>query len=221
MFCPGTWVDYPGRSRCRTTPKCLKHIFPSIFVYFSDSFILDFESALYEYSSRTTSPTRAVFRFVDQSDEIIQQQMLEYMKEMSELDSVREAPKFFWLWHFNEFLNQTGLGDEVPFNEKLATFLDIQIFHDLYGKEIRLDDEGNIVSSRGYYFMDDVGLPVRDQIDALSEQSDAMARQPINQGKSSSDFPFISYNGIFNVWEFYSRCGTFHRRLDDLIRVRT
>jgi hypothetical protein len=184
--------------------------FLSFSVCFSDSFIVDFEAALYKYSSRTASPTRAVFRFVDQSDEIIQQQMLEYMKEMSELDSVREAPKFFWLWHFNEFLNQTGLGDEVPFNEKLATFLDIQIFHDLYGKEISLDDEGNIVASRGYYFMDDVSLNVRDQIDALSEQSDAMARQPINQGKSSSDYPFMSYSGVFNIWEFYSRCGTFY-----------
>lgn len=144
--------------------------------------------------------------------------MLDYMKDMSELNSVREAPKYFWLWHFNEFLNQTGLGDEVPFNEKLASFLDVQIFQDLYGKEIILDDEGNILASRGFYFMDNVGVSVKDQVDALFEQQDAIARQPINQGTTAKEYPFISYNGIFNIWEFYSRCGKFYRCLDYLIR---
>ena len=80
------------------------------------------------------------------------------MDELIAMDTVSDPPLFFWLWHFNDFVNQTGLGDEVPFNEKLASFLKVQVFKDLYEKEIILDDEGNIVTSRGYYFMDNASF---------------------------------------------------------------
>ena len=131
--------------------------------------------------------------------------MLDYMDELIAMDTVSDPPLFFWLWHFNDFVNQTGLGDEVPFNEKLASFLKVQVFKDLYEKEIILDDEGNIVTSRGYYFMDNISSDVRDQIDALYEQRNVTIQQPINQGKA--EYPFFSYNANFNIWEFFSRCG--------------
>jgi len=173
----------------------------------SDSYIIDSINAADAYTFKNTAGVNVYFRDVDQSDKEIQSQMLSFMEDLLAMNSVLYRPEFFWLWHFNDYVNLTAKDDE-PFSDQLASFLEIQEFHDLYGKQIILDDDGNIITSRGYYSMDGVDFEVvQSPIDALIEQREVTAAQPINQGKA--DMPFFSYSILFNGWEFLARCGTF------------
>jgi len=173
---------------------------------FSDSFLLDFADALSKYSQRDTLPANVYFRDVDQSDPEVRKQMESFMNDLAAMDSVSEAPRFFWVYHFNEFLNRTvGITDDLSFNDQIAAFLDYPITRDLYEKDIVLDEEGNIVESRGYLFMDNVDMSsVGDQIKALDEQLVVTEAQPINEGRDR--FAFFLYGGLFNTWAFYSVC---------------
>lgn len=184
----------------------------STFSVCSDSFVTDFLEAGDKYSRRNTLAIRVYFRFVGQSDEAVQQQMLNYLEDLITMEAVAVPPEFFWLWDFRSFLNETEDFSKYAFSEQIAAFLSVPINYDLYHEDIVLGNDGNVIESRGYIFLDNVDFrDVDDQINALEEQRSVTKAQPINQGRG--ELAFFCYGNEFNVWEFFLRSGTFVFRM--------
>ena len=152
-----------------------------------DSYVKDFFDILDDYSARSAVAPDVVFRFVDQSDMDIQDQMEKYVSDLVALDEVVDPPPFFWLQDFKNFTNTS-----VPFNQQLDLFLADPVYRELYTDEISRDENGNIIASRCELFMDNVNFnDVKQQIDALENQRTVTASQGINQDKK--DWPFFTY----------------------------
>jgi Niemann-Pick C1 protein len=62
-----------------------------------DSYVADFWNEFTTYSERTGVRPGVYFRFVDQCDPVMQQQMEEYVNNLVALDEVSGQPFYFWL----------------------------------------------------------------------------------------------------------------------------
>jgi Niemann-Pick C1 protein len=92
---------------------------------------------------------------------------------------------------------------QLDFNDQVDAFLADPVYGDLHRDNIVRDEAGTITTSRCVVNMDNVDLEdVNLQIDALEDQRKVTKVQPINQGKK--DWSFFTYDGVYNIWEFYS-----------------
>ena len=171
-----------------------------------DSYVTDFLDSLDEYTARSTVAPYAYFRFVDQSQEDIQEQMEAYVNDLVSISAIEEQPEFFWLRDFKAFVAQdeTGTLSTLDFAQQLDVFLSDLVYFDLYADHIvRNETSGHIIASRVELQMDNVDIEdVNDQIDTLKDQRSVTSRQPINAGQS--EWRFFSYDGIYDIWEFYA-----------------
>lgn len=128
--------------------------------------------------------------------------MKNYVNELVTIDAISEGPPFFWLRDFESFVDRTELED-LPFRTQLSLFLDVREYKELYEEDIILDSNGDIVTSRTLFYMDNVDLQDADsQVDALLDQRSVSERQPVNQGQE--DWAFFTYESIYNIFEFYA-----------------
>jgi Niemann-Pick C1 protein len=171
-----------------------------------DSCLADFFDALDDYSSRSATAPFVYFRNVDQSDEVVQEQMEIYTNDLVTIDAIVDQPEFFWLRHFKVFLNvsENSLA-QLDFNDQVDAFLADPVYGGLHRDNIARDETGTITASRCRVNMDNVNLDdINLQIDALQDQRMVSKAQSINQG--AKDFFFFTYDGVYNIWEFYSVC---------------
>lgn len=171
----------------------------------SDSYVTDFFYALEDYTVRNSINPFVYFRYVDQSDPTIQEQMQAYVDDLVAMDAVEDEPEFFWLRDFKAFVHDNK--DQTAgliFNEQVDLFLSNLTFYDLYGSDIVRDNEGFITASRvEINFVNVNEEDVKEQMETLEEQRDITARQPINSG--SGDGKFFNYDSIYNIWAFYDQ----------------
>jgi predicted RND superfamily exporter protein len=169
-----------------------------------DSYLVGFFDALDDFSARSSTAPFVYFRNVDQSDESVQEQMENYINDLVTIDAIVDQPEFFWLRDFKSFLNvsEDSLA-QLDFNDQVDAFLADPVYGDLHRDNIVRDEAGTITTSRCVVNMDNVDLEdVNLQIDALEDQRKVTKVQPINQGKK--DWSFFTYDGVYNIWEFYS-----------------
>lgn len=161
----------------------------------SDSYLREFWDALDEYQARSFAAPFAYFRYVDQSNATIQQQMNNYINALVSLDSIEDPPDSFWLWDFYDFVGSMPLSantNNQPFSELMDLFLAQPAYYEMYNDHIVRDSQGNVMESRALLFMDGVSWDdIRGQIDALEDQRSLTASQPVNQGQS--DWRFFTY----------------------------
>jgi hypothetical protein len=82
-------------------------------------------------------------------------------------------------------------------------FLAVPEYKDLFRDDIVRNKNGDIVSSRVRLNMDNVSIEdIAEQIDALDDQREVSAAQPINQGQA--EYKFFTYDAVYNIWEFYA-----------------
>jgi len=187
---------------CALSASQLEQRFEFTDVMPDDSYVTDFFDAIDEYTIRNSIAPYAYFRYVDQSQENMQQQMETYVDELVALAAVEEPPEDFWLWDFRTYISDEGLG-ELTFNQQVERFLSEPVYFDLYNGDIVRNEDGDITASRVQLYFDNVDVEdVNDQIDTLDDQRAVSKRQPVNQGES--DWRFFSYDGIYNIWEFYA-----------------
>lgn len=152
-----------------------------------DSYLKEFFDILDAYSTRGSITTEVVFRFCDQSDADIQDQMEKYVSDLVALDEIVDPPTSFWLEDFKNFTNTS-----MPFTQQLDLFLAQPVFYNEYNDDISRDVNGDIIASRCDIFMDNVDHnDVKQQIDALKNQRRVTASQDINQDEK--DWPFFTY----------------------------
>ena len=169
-------------------------------VLHSDSYVTEWQDAFDLYTERGDVSPEVYFRDVDQSQASVQQEMETYIADLQSIDSIVKPPERFWLWDFRTFTE--GL-DNSSFEEQLELFLADPVYGELYRDDIVLDGQGSIVTSRVKMYMDNIDLEdVEDQIQALEDQRTVTQRQPVNRGKDN--WSFFTYDGIYNIWEFYA-----------------
>jgi len=159
----------------------------------SESYLREFWEALDEYQARSFAAPFAYFRYVDQSNMTIQQQMNNYITALVSLDSIEDPPDSFWLWDFYGFLGSLPMSaGDLSFNELMDLFLAQPAYYEMYNDHIVRDSQGNVTESRVLLFMDRVSWDdIRGQIDALEDQRSLTASQPVNRGQR--DWRFFTY----------------------------
>jgi len=187
---------------CAVSTSNLKQSFTFTDVLPDDSYITDFFDAFNEYSARSSILPSAYFRFVDQADPEIQDQMEKYVNDLVAIDAIVDQPPFFWLRDFRAFVAEENISN-LEFDDQMIAFLNNPVYNELYRDHIVLNDSGGIEASRVVIPMDNVNLEdVGEQIDALEDQDRVTEEQPINKGQN--EFRFFTYEGTYNIWEFYA-----------------
>ena len=181
-----------------------------------DSYALGFNMAgqLYrEYSIRVP----AYFRFVDQSNPEVQQQMQNYIDDLAALPQFGREPEICWFRDFQKLRHGTSdmfadyqyiFGEDMnfTFDEQIDIMLSVPEVKRLYGSQIARDGDGKIVLSRCSLTATNLDFNiVRDQVDALEDLYDLAAEQEVNEGLEPKDYRFFAYEGgMFFLWEFYT-----------------
>jgi predicted RND superfamily exporter protein len=167
------------------------------------SYVSAFFEAYNDYTFRSAVVPYAYFRDVDQSDEMVQNEMEQFIADLVAIESIEREPEFFWLRDFKKFVNGTDGLKSLSFSEQIATFLINPVYNELYGDDIVLDQQGAVTASRCVVNMDNVNLEdVKEQIDAYEDQNAVTEAQPINAGRS--EWAFFTYDGNYNIWAFYA-----------------
>ena len=181
-------------SGCAYSASQLTQEFDFTDVLPADSYATEFFDNFDAYTTQSGVRPIVYFRNVDQSDPTVQAQMEKYVADLQGLQQITDAPVFFWLKDFKEFVNETSSIQSLPFNEQIRAFLADSVYEELYSDNIVLDSDGNIAASRTEMLMDEVDLEdIGAQIDALSDQEAVTDRQLINEGKGD-DLPFFNFD---------------------------
>jgi len=168
-----------------------------------DSYITPWFNSMTDYTTRGTNFIDVYFRNVDQADQIIQQQMEDYVNDLVQMKQVDYEPASFWLQDFKKYVNESIDLEELPFYEQFGTFFNDPIYNELHSDSFVLDENGMILSSRTTVFMNNIdNSNVKELISALEDQREVSARQPINDGKS--EWSFFTFSDQYLIWEFYS-----------------
>jgi predicted RND superfamily exporter protein len=189
---------------CAVSTTQLKQAFDFTEVLPADSYVTPFVNAFDDFSVRTLVDPDVFFRFVDQSDVSVQDQMLQFVDDLVGIQAIVEEPEFFWLRDFRTYVSSFNTSDidGQPFNAQVDRFLSDPSYYELYHEDIVRDDAGTILASRCTLYMDRVDMKdVKNQTQALREQGDVSVAQPINQ--NSHTLKFFTYDGNYNIWQFY------------------
>ena len=178
-----------------------------------DSYMVDFLVAIENYFDRSLR-FPAYFRYVDQSDPEIQDQMLDFIDKMVEIPAFGVQPEFCWIRDFRRLKEGEFPGFEeyawifnsnLTFSQELDILLADPAIQGVYGSSIARDKEGNIQASRCSLSLDNLSLDfVQDQIDAMADIKRVISDHPINQGTNEGDEAFFAFDLIFFLWEFYT-----------------
>lgn len=167
-----------------------------------DSYVTDFMISLSDFSTRSVVDPHVYFRFVDQSDPVIQAQMEKYIDDLIAIDAIETRPDFFWLPELKAFLSQQNDLAAAGFNEQVDAFLSVPVYARLFGNDVVRNATGSIIESRCVMRMTNVDMDdVKNQIKALKDQYTVTKSQPINQGRKH--WSFFTYEKTYEIWEFY------------------
>jgi len=155
------------------------------------------------------------FRDVDQSDPVIQQQMMDYVANLSQMQQIGgEPPQFFWLRDFADTMSNAApdqnldLVANMTFEQRMDFILSIPEVSTVYGKDIVRDPTtGEITASRCFLHLRNIDMDsVPDQIDTLLDQRVITRAQPINDKKNQGAprFSFFTFDDLYFYWELYA-----------------
>lgn len=167
------------------------------------SYGVSYLTAMQRYTDRAIGPW-IVFRDVDQSDELVQDQMLEYIDDLvANVDAFGEEPPLCWLKEFRKYLlTANERFKQKPFTEQLDELLSDPAIGDAFSDDIIRRQDGNITASRCQIFVTDLNMDsVQAQIDFLQQQDKVTIDQPVNQG--GKRWAFFTYDPLYNIFAFF------------------
>lgn len=178
-----------------------------------DSYAADFLFAIENYFDRSLR-FPAYFRYVDQSDPKVQDQMLDFIDKMVEIPAFGVEPEYCWIRDFRQLKDGEFPGFEeyswifnsnLTFSQELDILLADPAIQGVFGSDIARDKDGNIQVSRCPLSLNNLSIDiVQDQVDALADIKRLIAEHPINQGSKEGDEAFFAFDLIFFLWEFYT-----------------
>lgn len=170
-----------------------------------DSYMKDYHQAQIDYTHRSGVYTYVFFRDVDQSDPAIQDQMMNYVEDLTNSGAIDHYPVYFWLPDFKEYVasNQDTLGN-MTFEAQIAEWFKDPTIDDLYGEHVVVDKEdGTVTQSRCVAFIDTDLQNVQAGTDMLTDIRAVDTRQPINHD-GRARWAFLTYADDYHILEFYN-----------------
>jgi Patched family len=156
---------------------------------------------------------RSIASNEDQSDSYIQEQMTEFVNEISEMEPIGVPPDFFWLRDFEQLassgqLEELGIDlDDLTFNQQIDLALSVPEIDQIYGQDIvREEQSGNITASRTVLYIRDLDLTnIHDQIEMLRDQEEITDAQPINapENQKNGELSFFTFDDMYFYWELF------------------
>jgi Patched family len=179
----------------------LKQEFNFIDMVPDDSYMRNYMVALDDYTNRNGLYVYVFFRDVDQSNPEIQQQMLDYVDDLTDSKAIAHYPVYFWLRDFLQFVaeNNATLGS-VTFNDQIGTFLKDPGWEDLYGEHVVVSEDGSVFESRCVAYVDVSIQVTKEGTDMLKSIREVDARQPVNQGQD--EWTFLTYSDDYHIFEY-------------------
>jgi hypothetical protein len=172
----------------------LKVEFDFTSVFPDDSYIIGFVDAINTYTQRPGVSPSIYFRFVDQSDPAMQEQMEDYVSKVVAIDAISDPPTEFWLRDYKVFVTDNEEVEGPAFNETLRLFLD-QAPHGKYQSDLSLSPTGDVLASRtGELHMDQVDqLVVSEILVAFGDQRRVSRIHPVNKNRNNWAFFSIDF----------------------------
>ncbi|CAB9506138.1 Pick C1-like protein 1 [Seminavis robusta] len=192
----------------------------------SDSYLRDILYSFESYAS-VIRPFGLYYRYMDQTDPDIQQQMIDYLEDLETLPeisssipvdfsgqedfvlgaNVTEIQPFCWVRDFRTFgpiiAQQYPQFVNWPFTTQLAAAMQDPVIREVYGSDIVRDEDGNITASRCWIFLSGLDLNSVDaQLQVLHDQREVGARQPLNKANPDNWRMFL-FDSIMLYWEAY------------------
>ena len=166
------------------------------------SYLASYITAVEYYSDRAIA-LRVIFRFVDQDQPEIRQQMIDYVDDLVEhVDAFNEEPPLFWARDFERLVAATPEYQEMSFWDALHTMLSDTAIYDAFGKDIFFRENGTIVYSQCFMYVTDLDMDsVLDQIEMFTQQREVTERQPVNKGRKR--MAFFTYDALYQIFAFY------------------
>lgn len=160
------------------------------------SYCTDVLDAIQVYQERSLQ-VEIYFRDVDQSDPAIQEQMLQFVDEISTLAPFEQQPPLCWVRDFKQ-LQETEYyegADGMTFEQQVLYALSIPAIKEAYGLDI-VHQDGNITASRCIIVMKNQYLDaVDDQISVLVDTREVANAQPINNDGRVRE-AFFTFNQV-------------------------
>lgn len=166
-----------------------------------DSFLIDYEEASAEFAEVPAVSPWVYFRFVDQSDPEVRQQMRNYVEDLFEAtDAMSNLPFAFWLNDYEEwYVENINITSKLSFNDTLVMFLSVPEFNH-YNGHLLLDNDANIIASSVLIELDNMDVrKVEDYMGAFEALRQVSLSEPLNQ---NGEWPFFTFDPIFYLWEF-------------------
>lgn len=199
---------------CTYSATLLKQDFKASDFLPADSYAGDYIYAMDMYFKQ---PLRipAYFRYVDQSSDDVQEEMLSYISDLVALPQFQREPEYCWVRdfkalregkieayaHYTDILNNNNL----TFNQQVELALSVPEISVAYGSDIARDEDGNIEVSRCYLSVTNVDLnDVENQLAFMAAMNEVNAAQPVNAARDKNDPAFFPFEVIFFLWEFYT-----------------
>jgi Patched family len=168
----------------------------------SDSYMKDYFEAMDEYTHRTGIYTYVFFRDVDQSDPIIQDEMMNYVEDLTTSGAIAHYPVYFWLKDFKEYVQDfKDILGELTFEEQILEFFKVPGFEDLYGEHVAYNETtGEVWESRCVAYVDVDLQDTKDGSEMLNSIRHVDARQPINND-GRERWAFLTYADDYHMIE--------------------
>lgn len=166
------------------------------------SYAASYADAVELYSDRAIA-LKITFRFVDQSDEDIRNQMESYVDELIEkVDALNEPPPIFWAREFRTAIAADPSLQGLPFYDQVRQLLHNPAVNDAIGKDIQWRPDGTILASQVRIYVTDLDMDnVRSQIEFMQQQRAVAVSQPINKGRKL--WAFFAYDLLLHIFAFY------------------
>ncbi|CAB9524076.1 Pick C1-like protein 1 [Seminavis robusta] len=176
----------------------------------SDSYVKDYFDFQDAHSPSVGIGAEVYFRFVDQSDPVIRQEMKDYLQDLEQNDCIQKDPSYIWMNDFDMFVAKelelnSNNATSLTFNQQLDAFLEDPLYNSLYKNHIVRDQiSGNITSSRVEVYMDLELGDSRFLQERLKLIRQVEGEQPMNQGLAGPDQRCFIFEDTMNMWEFYA-----------------
>ena len=164
----------------------------------SDSYVIDFYDAYDQYTEDGAVFAGVYFRDVNQSDPIIQDQMMDFYESLGEGQNFEGIG--CWVAQYRDFLDENPAYANQSIEELLTIAPELNNNFLLDSDTFIVDADGHIVVSACALRVDIPYDGTEQQIHVIQHVQDVTREQPINKGKLNG--PFFAYDKTFQLYEY-------------------
>ena len=189
---------------CGYSASRLTREFQTIDLLPSNSYLRVFWNNYGLYVSPGATTIEVIFRDVNESDPLIQEQMTDFVDDLVALPQISSQPTYFWVRDFQNFVNETLGVQNLTFTDQLDHFLGVPVYQSLYKDHIVRDETGEVTASRTLLSVDQLkqGDTVA-LVEWMGAQRHVSDIQPANRNRE--DWAFFTHASIYYIWEFHER----------------